>query len=68
MSFNRNLGTGPSEEIYFGSNVTLGTAGSTIYPLGGKFKYFAIKIVLTADDPTVPPLVENYHVVCVPAG
>jgi hypothetical protein len=38
------------------------------YPLGGKFKYFAIKLVLFANDPTVPPLVQDYRAVAIPAG
>lgn len=38
------------------------------YPLGGKFKTFALKIVLFADDPTVPPLIQDWHAICVPAG
>jgi hypothetical protein len=38
------------------------------YPLGGSFKYFAIKIVLFANDPTVPPVVQDFRAVAVPAG
>lgn len=40
--------------------------GNKAFPLGGKFKYFAIKIRLTAQDPTVVPLVENIKVIAVP--
>jgi len=38
------------------------------YPVGGKFGSFAIKIVLTANDPTVPPEVQSMQAVAVPAG
>lgn len=41
-----------------------GTGGG----LSTKFKYFAIKIVLFANDTTVPPLVQNYRAIAVPAG
>jgi hypothetical protein len=44
------------------------TQGGVVYPLGGTFKYFAIKIVLFANDETVPPLVQNYRAIAVPAG
>jgi len=40
----------------------------TVYPLGGTFSSFALKIVLTCLDPTVPPLVQSYRAICVPAG
>jgi len=42
--------------------------GGTTYPLGGKFKTFAIKVVLNANDPTVPPVVQNIRIIAVPAG
>ena len=38
------------------------------YPLGGKFKTFAIKVVMNANDPTVPPVVQNIQIIAVPAG
>ncbi len=38
------------------------------YPIGGKFKTFSIKIVLIANDPTVPPEVQNMRAIAVPAG
>lgn len=38
------------------------------YPLGGKFKYYAIKIVLTAESPTVVPHVRNYRAIATPSG
>lgn len=38
------------------------------YPTGGVFNQFAIKIVLTAGDPTVVPVVTNLAAIAVPAG
>jgi hypothetical protein len=38
------------------------------YPLGDKFKYYAIKIVMTAESPTVVPHVRNYRAIATPAG
>lgn len=38
------------------------------YPIGGTFKSFAIKIVLTANDPTVVPVVQNVRGIAVPSG
>jgi len=38
------------------------------YPLGGKFKNFAIKIVLLAEDTTVVPYVKNYRAIATPEG
>lgn len=35
-------------------------------PLGGTFKYFAVKIVMTASDPTVVPMIEDLRIVAVP--
>lgn len=49
-------------------NVLSYTENGTVYPLGGKFKYFAIKIVLTAGDPTVYPTVYNFRTIATPAG
>lgn len=40
--------------------------GNKAFPLGGKFKYFAIKVRLTAQDPTVVPMVDNLKVIAVP--
>ena len=40
--------------------------GDVSYPLGGKFKYFAIKLALTAQDPTVVPMVDSLKVLAVP--
>lgn len=59
ITLNYNTG-GTGQLSYVQNGVT--------YPLGGKFKYFAIKIVLFANDPTVPPLVQDYRAVAVPAG
>jgi len=44
------------------------TEGTNTYPLGGTFKYFAIKICLTAEDPSVIPYVESMRAVAVPGG
>ena len=38
------------------------------YPLGGTFKYFAIKIVLLAADPTVSPVITGMRAIAYPAG
>lgn len=40
--------------------------GDKAYPLGKVFKYFAIKLRLTAQDPTVVPLVDSLKVLAVP--
>lgn len=37
-------------------------------PLGKTFKQFAVKIRLTASDPTVTPMVESLKVIAVPGG
>ena len=38
------------------------------YPIGGTFKYFAIKIVMMAEDTTVTPIVRNFRAIATPAG
>jgi hypothetical protein len=38
------------------------------YPIGGAFGTFMIKIVLFANDPTVPPEVQNLRAIAVPSG
>ena len=40
----------------------------TTYPLGGKFKYYAIKIVMTSKNASVVPYVKNYRAIATPAG
>jgi hypothetical protein len=40
----------------------------TQYPVGGTFKYFAIKIVMLADDPTVCPIVTKLQINALPGG
>jgi hypothetical protein len=40
--------------------------GRRSMPLNGNFKYFAVKIRMTAEDPTVMPLVESMTVLAVP--
>jgi len=42
--------------------------GARTLPLGGTFKYFAVKIRMTAEDPTVTPAVESLKVIAVPGG
>lgn len=49
-------------------NVLSYTENGTVYPLGGTFKYYALKIVMTAEDPTVSPLVKNFRAIATPAG
>lgn len=38
------------------------------YPLGGKFKYYAIKIVMTAGSAAIVPHVRNYRAIATPSG
>ncbi len=38
------------------------------YPLGGTFKYYAVKLVMTAADPTVVPTIRNFRAIATPAG
>lgn len=63
LSFNTGLNT---------LGVPIGSAtyvqNGVQYPIGGKFKSFAIKIVLFASDPTVVPVVNNFRGIAVPAG
>lgn len=40
--------------------------GNKAFPLGGTFKYFAIKVRMLAQDPTVVPMVDDLKVVAVP--
>jgi hypothetical protein len=44
------------------------TYNGVTYPLGLKFHQFAIKLVMFANDPTVPPIVQDYRAVAVPQG
>lgn len=39
-----------------------------VYPLGGTFKYYAIKIVMSAADPTVVPTLRNFRAIATPSG
>jgi hypothetical protein len=50
----------PGSLSYVENNVT--------YPLGGSFKYFAIKLVLLAADASVPPIIRNLRAIAFPAG
>jgi hypothetical protein len=38
------------------------------YPIGGKFKHFAVKVVLMAADTTVVPIVQNLRIIATPEG
>lgn len=38
------------------------------YPIGGRFKYFAVKVCLLAADSTIVPVVTNLRIVAVPEG
>lgn len=38
------------------------------YPIGGTFKQFALKIVLTAKDASVTPSVRNFRAIATPSG
>jgi hypothetical protein len=38
------------------------------YPIGGKFKFFAIKVCMTAVDSTVAPWVQNLRIIATPEG
>lgn len=44
------------------------TENGTQYPIGGKFKYFAVKVCLTAVDSTVAPWVQNLRIIATPEG
>lgn len=50
------------------NNVLSYKENGVTYPLGGKFRFFAIKIVMTAADPTVYPTIYNYRAIATPAG
>lgn len=49
-------------------NVLSYTENGVVYPLGGKFKSYAIKIVMTAADTTVVPIVTNFSAIATPEG
>jgi hypothetical protein len=38
------------------------------YPIGGKFKHFAVKVVLMSVDTTVAPWVQNLRIIATPEG
>lgn len=40
----------------------------TKYPVGGKFKYFAIKVAMTSTDSAVIPIVRNLRIIATPEG
>jgi hypothetical protein len=49
-------------------NVLSYVEGGVVYPLGGTFKYYAVKIVMTAADPTVAPSIRNFRAIATPSG
>lgn len=55
-------------DLYSGKLVYIDEDDNIQYPLGGKFKYFAVKIALFAQDSTVPPYVTGLRVIASPAG
>ena len=44
------------------------TQNGVQYPLGGTFKYFAVKLVLLASDPTTVPVLQSLQIAAYPAG
>jgi hypothetical protein len=42
--------------------------GGQQYPIGGKFKYFAVKVCMMAADSTIVPVVTNLRIIAVPEG
>jgi hypothetical protein len=67
-----SLGQEDMVELLYRPNLTSGklsyVEGGVEYPLGGKFKHFAIKIVLLSKDTTVVPYVKNYRAIATPEG
>lgn len=59
-------------ELIFNASETSGVLSyvenNVTYPLGGKFKYFAVKLVMLSLDPSVPPIVRNLRAIALPAG
>jgi hypothetical protein len=58
LEYRYNIDTGYIQYIQDGNS----------YPLGGEFKYFAIKLRLVAQDPSVTPAVDTLKVLAVPGG
>jgi hypothetical protein len=44
------------------------TEDGVTYPVGGKFKYFAVKIVLLAECGCVAPAIKNFRAIALPEG
>ena len=44
------------------------TKNGVTYPLGGTFKYFSIKLVMLAQDASVPPIIQNMRAIALPGG
>jgi hypothetical protein len=49
-------------------NILSYTENGTVYPLGGKFKQFSIKVVMTSADTTVVPAITNFSAIATPSG
>jgi hypothetical protein len=49
-------------------NVLSYVENGVVYPLGGTFKYYAIKIVMSAADTTVVPTIRNFRAIATPSG
>ena len=44
------------------------TQNGISYPIGGTFKYFAVKLVLLAADPTTVPILNSLQIAAYPGG
>jgi hypothetical protein len=49
-------------------NILSYVENGVVYPLGGTFKYYAIKIVMSAADTTVVPTIRNFRAIATPSG
>lgn len=67
-----SLGQEDMVELLYRPNLTSGKLSyvedGIEYPLGGKFKHFAVKIVLLSKDTTVVPYVKNFRAIATPEG
>jgi len=44
------------------------TENGVKYPIGDKYKHFAVKVCLTATDSTITPMVQNLRIIATPEG
>lgn len=49
-------------------NILQYDVNGTKYPIGGKYKSFAIKVCMLSTDPTIVPLVRNLRIIATPEG